>query len=94
MNAAGHIGRAEKLERARSQPVHCYTGVTPPPPRRLKALGFRGLGHFAARTEFPSVAGTGSAALCCLTCPKAQSFALRETRPVSAARDAVVAASR
>ena len=33
----------------------CYTGVTPPPPRRPKALGFRGLGHFAARTENPRV---------------------------------------
>ena len=28
-----------------------YTGVTPDPPRRLKALGFRASGHFAARTE-------------------------------------------
>ena len=35
--------------------ARCYTGVTPPPPRRLKALGFRGLGHFAARTEKPHV---------------------------------------
>ena len=33
--------------------ARCYTGVTPPPPRRLKALSFRGLGHFAARTENP-----------------------------------------
>jgi hypothetical protein len=42
-----------RLRPHETQVPRCYTGVTPPAPPRLKALGFRVLGHFVARAEEP-----------------------------------------
>ena len=50
-------------------------------PRRFRTVGFRGLGHVRTRTENPSVAGTGSAAL---YFARGERACLRGSRPVAA----------